>query len=246
MIMHHDLPTTPPRIRSSHGPRVGMIVAIVLLTTNRAYPEGARDDAVSAQADRQPALRDRSGRIAGRSADCLHGLGTAAASGGRRRPGLVRASRGGSSRQIAPVHHRAGLHRRSAMDARRHARSCTWPSETTTPVPALYRIPIDGGESQQVVVHDDAIRGFAISPDGKRIAFLATDPIDKATKEVRDKGFDQEIYEEDTRMTKVWLTDATGTATPQPLELPGSASDVQWSPSGQELLVVLAPTRAGG
>jgi dipeptidyl aminopeptidase/acylaminoacyl peptidase len=107
---------------------------------------------------------------------------------------------------------------------------------------ALYRIPIDGGESQRIVKHDDAIGGFAISPDGKRIAFLATDPLDKATKEIRDKGFNQEIYEEDARPTKVWLTDAAGTETPVALDLPGSASDVQWSPSGKELVVVLAPT----
>ncbi len=92
------------------------------------------------------------------------------------------------------------------------------------------------------MAHDEAIRGFAISADGHHIAFLASDPVDKATKELREKGFNQQVYEEDVRPTKVWLCDTAGTETPRSLDLPGSASQVQWSPSGHELMVVLAPT----
>jgi dipeptidyl aminopeptidase/acylaminoacyl peptidase len=107
---------------------------------------------------------------------------------------------------------------------------------------SLYRIALGGGESQRLLSHGDGIGDFAISPDGKQIAFLAAEEIPAATKETREKGFNQEIYEEDARPTKVWIVAIDGTGTPKPLDLQGSASFVEWSPSGRELAVVLAPT----
>lgn len=113
----------------------------------------------------------------------------------------------------------------------------------------LYRIPVDGGESVRVFKHATSISGFDISPDGSSVAFLARPEQAKPIKDLRDKGFDQEIYEEDWQATHVWIATFDPNATkPDPdakatmLELEGSASDVKWSPSGQELMVVLAPT----
>jgi dipeptidyl aminopeptidase/acylaminoacyl peptidase len=108
--------------------------------------------------------------------------------------------------------------------------------------PAIYRIPIDGGESVRLVAHQTDIGGFAVSADGKRLAFLATRELTKEAQEIRKKGFDQQVYEEDWLPTQVWLTDIAGEESPHALDLPGSASYVAWSPSGHELLVVLAPT----
>lgn len=119
--------------------------------------------------------------------------------------------------------------------------------------PALYRIPVDGGESIRVGKHATAIGGFDITTDGKRIAFLAKDEPSEKEQKQRNQGFSQEIYEEDWRPTRVWIADlpAVGGGVPsepsadlaaRPLELPGSASDVRWSPNGRELMVVLAPT----
>ncbi len=113
----------------------------------------------------------------------------------------------------------------------------------------LYRIPIDGGESIRVLQHAKSIGKFDLSPDGKSVAFLANEDTPKEEKETRDKGFDQEIYEEDWSPTRVWIAtlDASD-ETPDPnrkpsmLELEGSALDVAWSPNGQDLMVVLAPT----
>lgn len=107
---------------------------------------------------------------------------------------------------------------------------------------ALYRIPIDGGESQRVLSHTTAIQDFAISQDGERLAFLAKESLPLPTEEIREKGFNQEVYEEDWRPTKVWIADLDDPASPRALDLPGSASAVAWSPSGHELAVALAPT----
>lgn len=107
---------------------------------------------------------------------------------------------------------------------------------------ALYTVPIDGGEARPVIAHDADLHGVAFSRDGKQVAFLATDPIPKAQQEYEEKGFNQEIYEEGWRPTKVWIAAADGSDKPRALELPGSASLVRWRPGGPQLAVVLAPT----
>ncbi|HEY6563317.1 MAG TPA: S9 family peptidase, partial [Pirellulaceae bacterium] len=61
-------------------------------------------------------------------------------------------------------------------------------------------------------------------------------------KTTSEKGFNQEIYEEDGQLTRVWIAAADGTDKPRALDLPGSASFAAWQPGGRELVVVLAPT----
>ncbi len=107
---------------------------------------------------------------------------------------------------------------------------------------SLYVIPIDGGEAKRVLQHAADVRGVSFHPDGNRIAFLATEPPVKEQQESQAKGFDQQIYEEDWRPTRVWIGTLDGGEEPHALELDGSARFVQWSPSGKELAVVWAPT----
>jgi dipeptidyl aminopeptidase/acylaminoacyl peptidase len=106
----------------------------------------------------------------------------------------------------------------------------------------LYAIPIDGGESQPLFEHDSSVRGVAFCPSDERVAWIATQSRSDEQDELRDKGFDQQIYEEDWRPGQVWVADLAGDATPQVLEIDGSASSVSWSPNGRKLAVVLAPT----
>jgi dipeptidyl aminopeptidase/acylaminoacyl peptidase len=106
----------------------------------------------------------------------------------------------------------------------------------------LYAIPVDGGESTRLLQHGTSIGGYSLHPDGKQLAFLAEEEPDKGLKDLRERGFNQQIYEEDLTATHVWLASGLPDAKPRKLDLPGSASYVEWSPSGTELLVVLAPT----
>lgn len=105
-----------------------------------------------------------------------------------------------------------------------------------------YTIPLNGGESQRLLSHDASISAVRFSPAGGRVAFLAKETLDMTTQEYREQGFDQEIYEEDWRPTKVWICDAAGKDTPRALDLPGSATAIEWRPDGKQLAVVLAPT----
>ena len=113
----------------------------------------------------------------------------------------------------------------------------------------LYRIPVDGGESVPALRHATSIGNFEIAPDGLHVAFVAKEETSKAAKELKEKGFSQEIYEEDWKPSRVWVAPIDPTSVEpsdkeqvRMLTLTGSASEVHWSPSGQELAVVLAPT----
>jgi len=121
---------------------------------------------------------------------------------------------------------------------------------------SLYVIPIAGGEARRVLTHETAIQSYSWKPDGKQIAFTASEPEPSKDKNLKDKGFSQEIYEEKTRRVKVWVAEiaapksedwTAGTETkkeekPRELGLAGSASDLHWSPRGDLVAITLAPT----
>lgn len=108
---------------------------------------------------------------------------------------------------------------------------------------SLYLIPADGGEARRVLTHDTDITEYSFSPDGKRVAFLAKDAEPEETKKLKEKGFKQEIFEEDVPFVRVWVADLTNEKEkPRKLELEGSASELHWSPAGAQLAVALAPT----
>jgi dipeptidyl aminopeptidase/acylaminoacyl peptidase len=125
---------------------------------------------------------------------------------------------------------------------------------------ALWSIPVGGGESRKLASHEGGVGDYRISPDGKRVAFLATEPEDKERKELREKGYKQEVFEEEWRPRKVWIAEIPEPAPastdpsappaedddaddePRALEIDGSAFELEWSPDGTQLAVTLAPT----
>ncbi len=114
---------------------------------------------------------------------------------------------------------------------------------------SLYVIPLGGGEARKVLEHGASISSYAWSPDGKRVAFLAREVPDKKKEELKKKGFNQQIYEEDWTPVRVWMASVSldGSAgsqddKPRALELDGHAADLSWSPTGGNLLVSLSPT----
>lgn len=108
---------------------------------------------------------------------------------------------------------------------------------------SLYVIPVDGGESRNVLSFDTDIREYSWSPDGTRVAFVADEKEPKEIKDLREKGFKQEIYEEDFAKVRVWIaTPENPESKPKPLELPGYPSEIHWSPVGVNLAVAIAPS----
>lgn len=108
----------------------------------------------------------------------------------------------------------------------------------------LYAMPVDGGEARKLASLDEAISDYSFSPDATcRVALVASEAKPAAMKKREDKGFKQEIYEEDWRPSKIWVvrpSDAAGK--PVKLEFDGSVHDVQWSPVDDRLAVSVTPT----
>ena len=106
---------------------------------------------------------------------------------------------------------------------------------------SLFEIALTGGEAVQKFTHISSIGAIHPSPDGKRIAFLATEAAPEKTEELAAKGFKAVVYEESIQPTKVRMLDlATGEAVAQ--DLTGSASEFRWSSEGSRYAVALAPT----
>ena len=110
---------------------------------------------------------------------------------------------------------------------------------------ALYSIPVSGGEARRLLGHGDGIDEYAFSPGGKRLAFLATRAEAEERKVLREKGFEQIVFEEEWRPVELWMTEVEadgGFTEPRAVELAGSASELSWSPAGDKIAVALAPT----
>lgn len=108
---------------------------------------------------------------------------------------------------------------------------------------ALYLIPVDGGEARQAAELSQDIRGYSLEPSGRRAALLASKAEPEDRKKQKEKGFKQEIYEEEWRPAKVWIVTLFEKSTNStPLALEGHVHDVHWSPVDERLLVAVAPT----
>lgn len=106
---------------------------------------------------------------------------------------------------------------------------------------SLHEIALAGGEAVEVFTHINSIASIHPAPDGKTLAFLANDAPPAKSEELAAKGFKALVYEESVPVSKVWLLDLV-TKEAVAHELPGSASDLVWSPGGSRYAVSLAPT----
>jgi dipeptidyl aminopeptidase/acylaminoacyl peptidase len=119
---------------------------------------------------------------------------------------------------------------------------------------ALWAIPVGGGESRRVLTFDGGIGDYWISPDGDRVAFQVTEPRSKMTKKAREKGYKQEIFEEDWRPHQLFIVplelaepeierpvaadrEDDDSDDPEPLAIEGQITDLAWHPSGETLAI---------
>ncbi len=108
---------------------------------------------------------------------------------------------------------------------------------------ALWVIPLDGGEARKAVALSTSISAYSFAPDGRRVAVLATEPDPEDAKKEKDKGFAQEIYEEDWKPAKVWIATAFAEGEkPAALPIEGAVRQVKWSPTADELALAVTPT----
>jgi len=110
----------------------------------------------------------------------------------------------------------------------------------------LYRIPVNGGERQKVLgLKDSSISRYDISPDGKQVAILAMPAKDKSDKKLKELGFKAEVYEMGLKNKQLYVTELAVVEKPVSLDaydIKGYVSDMNWSASGEQLLVKTQPT----
>jgi len=107
----------------------------------------------------------------------------------------------------------------------------------------LYVISAEGGEAKRVLAHGTDITSYAFGPDGRQVAFLATEERPKTKTDAEKKGFTQEVVDESAAPVRIWVV-AIGDAETKPrlLDVGGSASELSWGPSGSWLAAAIAPT----
>ena len=89
--------------------------------------------------------------------------------------------------------------------------------------PDIFQMSLHGGEATVLYKAQSNIKGIYPSPDGTRLAFLATDAPPTDEDRLKDLGFKAVVYEESKDYTHVFMLDMeTGEAPAH--KLPGSVS----------------------
>ncbi len=108
---------------------------------------------------------------------------------------------------------------------------------------AIYRIPIDGGESTRVLGHKNNIASFTLSHDGKTLVYVAKQPDDKDKKPLKKKGFKAEVYEEAIKPAYAYRVDLDDLEKPAArMAIDGHVLSAEFHPTKDQLLVRVAPT----
>ncbi|MEZ5352365.1 MAG: S9 family peptidase [Bryobacteraceae bacterium] len=99
----------------------------------------------------------------------------------------------------------------------------------------LFRIPLDGGEAEQLTDWKGALGGYAISPDGKQIALTAIEKDDELEKRKKEKD-DWRVVDDKPRNHSLWLlpigASSSGTSGP---ETPGPAKPKRLVATGEHM-----------
>lgn len=105
----------------------------------------------------------------------------------------------------------------------------------------VYVMRVDGGEAEKVTDAKTAVQSFAWSPDGKRIAYIAADPVPEAREKEKKDGFDQIIVDADYQFAHINVINLPASPSSEiakPVKLTDGAlhvTELEWSPDGKSL-----------
>jgi len=99
----------------------------------------------------------------------------------------------------------------------------------------VYLIDPRGGEARKLTTVEDGVGSFAWSPDGKSIAYTATDPRTDADKEREKKFGEFDVYGEGYRMSHLWVWDIAGRKARRLTEGAFTVGSFAWSPDSAQI-----------
>jgi dipeptidyl aminopeptidase/acylaminoacyl peptidase len=73
----------------------------------------------------------------------------------------------------------------------------------------LFRIPIAGGEAEQLTRVKGAVRAFELSPDNRSVAYTTVEPDEEVEKAVKEKR-DMRVLETRPQNARIWVISAAG------------------------------------
>jgi dipeptidyl aminopeptidase/acylaminoacyl peptidase len=107
----------------------------------------------------------------------------------------------------------------------------------------LFRIAVDGGEAQRVTDWKGDIGPYAVSPDGKWLAFAG---VPESAEEIRNKKQKRDylVVDENPKSHALWLVSASGSAAAARRLTDGKrhAAELNWAPDSRSIVFEHRPT----
>jgi len=130
----------------------------------------------------------------------------------------------------------------SSIDFRPKHQAVTFLGKRDDNTTALYQISLSGGEARKIFSFSTSVAGYSWAPDGKSLAFMASDP-ETSNKKMSDLPYKPEIYEENLPQRRGYIVNlAKEQPTPRRVKPEGSVYQMKWSPGGERLAIAAAPT----
>ena len=104
---------------------------------------------------------------------------------------------------------------------------------------ALYEMDPATGDMEQLYAFERSMIAYDWAPDGNRIVFSTPEALDIPEPEL---PYAPNLYEENRPNRVAYTVDVTADAEAQPLNMEGTVYMMNWSPSGEQLAVTVAPT----
>ncbi len=101
----------------------------------------------------------------------------------------------------------------------------------------VYVISMRGGEARQVTRSETAVKSFQWSPDGRLIAYVASDPKAEEEKEKEKRGEDWIVVDENLKPRRLWAVDVETGDAHRVTTTDISVWDFDWSPDGAHIAV---------
>jgi dipeptidyl aminopeptidase/acylaminoacyl peptidase len=109
----------------------------------------------------------------------------------------------------------------------------------------VYLLRVDGGDgatAERLTSVPGGVEGFAWSPDGKMIAFVARDQATPEEQQREAAGYDAIEVDRNYKYNRLWVTNVSDRKAVQITKQDFEINEIAWSPKGDELALDIAAT----